>query len=121
MTMNWHVPLEIHDGGCCAELRALWHTGVLGRHKKMRRAWAANARHAMAIFVLMGDSAGVRDGQPFVFFLVGEPHLPEVQGEISKIWRVAARATSRILPDCSHWIHQDAAEDVNCLLKELTG
>eukprot|EP00892_Ulva_mutabilis_P007970 jgi/Ulvmu1/5545/UM023_0081.1 len=80
----------------------LWHTGVMGMNKEVRFAWKSNPRHTMPVLVLVGDS-----------------DLAVNLNSLTQVGRVAARATVRILPDCSHWVQQDASDDVNRLLKSF--
>lgn len=90
-------PASSLDVACRA---ALWHTATLGHNKEVKYAWKTTPRHTMPLLVLMGDN------DAFVNLNC-----------LRRIGRVAAKATVRILPDCSHWVQQDAAEDVNRLLK----
>lgn len=72
----------------------------MGMNNEVRYAWKSHPRHLMPLLLLMADS-----------------DLAITLNTVAKIGRVAAKATVRVLPDCSHWVQQDAAEDVNRLLK----
>lgn len=80
----------------------MWHTGVLRLNKEVRYAWKANPRHPMPLLVVIGDS------DAFVY-----------PNSFKGIGRVAAKASVHFLPDCSHWIQQDAPDDVNRLLRSF--
>lgn len=51
--------------------------------------------------------------------LFGDTDSAVTLNVLRKIGRVAADVTVRVIPDCSHWVQQDAPEAVNRLLREF--
>ena len=54
----------------------------------------------MPVLVVMGDCDGAL--------------LPNL---LCNVGKVAPHSVVRVLPNCSHWVQQDAADEVNTLMK----
>jgi len=49
--------------------------------------------------------------------LFGDTDTAVTLNLLRKVGRVAAKVTVQVIPDCSHWLQQDAPEEVNRLLR----
>lgn len=79
---------------------ALWHSSVLEMNKEVDLGRKLNPRFQMPLLVLFGDTDSA-----------------VTLNVLRKIGRVAADVTVQVIPDSSHWVQQDAPEEVNRLLR----
>lgn len=79
---------------------AVWNSPILRQNKLMNQARKINPTFQMPVLVVWGDSDTAL--------------LPNLLHSIGK---VAPNSVVRVLPNCSHWVQQDAAEEVNQLMK----
>eukprot|EP00892_Ulva_mutabilis_P007969 jgi/Ulvmu1/5544/UM023_0080.1 len=79
---------------------ALWHSSVLVMNTEVDAGYKLNPRLQMPLLVLVGDA-----------------DTAVTLNLLRRVGRVAAKATVRVVPDCSHWVQQDAPEEVSRLLR----
>jgi pimeloyl-ACP methyl ester carboxylesterase len=80
----------------------MWNEGVLGQNGAVAAAWQAHPLLLMPVLVVFGDC--------------DNSMLPNV---LRRLGSIAPDAIMRILPDCSHWIPEDAPDEFNPLLRSF--
>ena len=73
---------------------------------------------------LLGANAAVRAArrQPLqmpLLGLFGDSDGAIMLNSLRNLGSIAPNADVRVLPRCSHWVQQDAADDVNAILREF--